>query len=229
MKAGIVSTITLLFLVSSPLAAEERPSPTPEAALARLQEGHARFLADRPAARHTSAKERVKLATQQHPFAVVLTCADSRVAPELIFDQGLGDLFVLRVAGNVTEPGVVGSIEYAIEHLQCPLIVVLGHESCGAVTAAMKLDDLHGNLGALVEQVRLGGTTAGGDVTDLRAALDAAVRHNTRHHAGELVYKSTMIRDAVGAGRVRIFAGVYSLSSGDVDWIDPLQSELSRR
>jgi carbonic anhydrase len=161
-------------------------------------------------------KRRLKLAMEQRPFAVVLTCADSRVSPELIFDQGLGDLFVLRVAGNITEPGVVGSVEYAVEHLRCPLVVVLGHESCGAVKAAMHLEDAHGQLGALIEQVRIGK----GLSKDPEKALAEAIAHNARHHAGELTYKSSVLKDFATAGRIRIVASVYSLGSGDIAWLD---------
>jgi len=208
-----------LALVLTPGASALRAAdaqPTPAEALKRLKEGNVRFQEDKPAPRDASMKKRVKLAMEQHPFAVVLTCADSRVSPELIFDQGLGDLFVLRVAGNITDPGVVGSIEYAVEHLKCPLIVVLGHESCGAVKAAMHLEEVHGNLGALIEQVRVGKDLP----KDAKAALEAAVKTNVLHHAGELTHKSTVLKDFVASGRVQVMAGVYSLTTSDVSWLE---------
>jgi carbonic anhydrase len=195
-------------------AGEDQPSP--EAALKRLRDGNARFRADKPAARELSMKKRVQLAMEQRPFAIVLTCADSRVSPELVFDQGLGDLFVLRVAGNITEPGVVGSIEYAVLHLRCPLIVVLGHEGCGAVKAAMNIDEVHGNLGALIEQVRVGKNLP----ADPKAGLSAAVKTNTLHHARELTYKSVVLRDFTATGRTRVLAGVYDLAGGAVTWLE---------
>jgi carbonic anhydrase len=191
--------------------AAEPLQPTSDEAMKRLKDGHARFAADKPAVRHTSMKELVKLAHEQHPFAVVLTCADSRVAPELLFDQGLGDLFVLRVAGNVSEPGVIGSIEYAIQKLKCPLVVVLGHDDCGAVKAAMHLEETRGHLGALVEQVRIG--PGGPDAAK-------ATRSNAQHHADELAHKSPVIRDFVAAGRVRIASAVYTPGTGAVTWLD---------
>jgi carbonic anhydrase len=203
--------IRLLLLLAAAAPGADPRQPGPDEALSRLKDGHARFVADRPAVRHTSMKQLVKLAHEQHPFAVVLTCADSRVGPELVFDQGLGDLFVLRVAGNVTETGVVGSIEYAVQKLKVPLVVVLGHDDCGAVKAAMHLEEVHGQLGALVEQVRIG-----------KGAPDpaAATRTNVRHHADELTHKSPVLRDFLTAGRVRIVPAVYTPGTGDVSWLD---------
>jgi len=121
--------------------------------LEQLKKGNERFVADRLAAKDLGADRRRELAKGQHPFAIVLTCADSRVAPEFIFNQGLGDLFVLRVAGNIADPFVLGSMEYAVEHLHVPLIVILGHTKCGAVDAALAENKPHGNLGKLIEQV----------------------------------------------------------------------------
>jgi len=214
-----VLTMTMLITVGGPTVGHSS-RPSTDAALKRLKDGHARFLADLPAPRDLSMKQRGKLAMEQRPFAVVLTCADSRVSPELIFDQGLGDLFVLRIAGNVSDPGVVGSIEYAVEHLHCPLVVVLGHENCGAVKAAMHLDDVHGSLAALIEQVRLGKDLP----KEPSTALQQAVENNAVHHAGELPYKSSVIKDAAAAGHVRIVPGVYSLSSGNVTWLEAPKS-----
>src|SRR5262245_40561826 len=108
-----------------------------EQALARLLAGNARFVAHRERHPDITVRRRRALVSSQHPFAVILGCADSRVSPELLFDEGLGDLFVIRVAGNVVDDVVLGSIEYAVEHLGTKLIVVLGHEKCGAVSAAV--------------------------------------------------------------------------------------------
>src|SRR5439155_1280302 len=131
---SVGAVILALFLVGRVRA--EAPV-TGAQALERLKAGNTRFAADKSNPKNIGKDRRAVLAKGQHPFAVVLTCADSRVAPELVFDQGLGDLFVLRVAGNIADPFVLGSIEYAVEHLHTPLIVVLGHESCGAVAAAL--------------------------------------------------------------------------------------------
>lgn len=139
-------------------AESQRPSPVtekPDAAAAgkdskvttltwqeakqRLVDGNQRFVADRAKHPHQESTWRGGLHDGQHPFATILGCSDSRVPPELLFDQGCGDLFVIRVAGNIVDPDIAGSIEYAIHHLHTPLVVVLGHEDCGAVTAALDL------------------------------------------------------------------------------------------
>src|SRR5439155_16101250 len=151
---AIMSTL-LAFVVSLTLQAQET-RPSPAAAWQKLKEGNARFVSDRLAARQIGEERRARLAKGQQPFAVVLSCADSRVVPELLFDQGLGDVFVVRVAGNIADKAMLGSIEYAVEHLHVPLVVVLGHESCGAVQAALDGKPLPGNLGWLVKQVYTG-------------------------------------------------------------------------
>jgi carbonic anhydrase len=121
----------------------------PDVALNRLKAGNERYVLEHVEHPHEGAQHRVELSRNQHPFAVVLGCADSRVIPELIFDQGVGDLFVIRVAGNVADDAVLASIEYAIEHLGTRLIVVLGHENCGAVAAAVNHEISEGKINSL--------------------------------------------------------------------------------
>src|SRR5437879_10025769 len=116
---------------------QEKAPPTAEQALEQLKKGNERFVADRLTAKDFGADRRRELAKGQHPFAIVLTCADSRVGPEFIFNQGLGDLFVLRVAGNIADPFVLGSMEYAVEHLHVPLIVILRDTRSRAVAEAL--------------------------------------------------------------------------------------------
>jgi carbonic anhydrase len=190
--------------------------PSPAVALERLKDGNKRFAAERPIERNVSALRRAELARGQHPFAVILTCADSRVAPEIIFDQGLGDLFVLRVAGNIADPGEVGSIEYAVEHLHVPLVVVLGHEKCGAVQAAVEGKPIPGDLGWLVRQIYVGDDGPGRSSDPLAAGIQA----NALYQASELTHRSHDLADLVKAGRVRVVCGVYSLTSGTIHWLD---------
>ncbi len=186
------------------------------AALQRLKDGNARFAVDSPANKDVGNKRREELTRGQHPFAAVLSCADSRVVPELLFDQGLGDLFVVRIAGNVAGPGMVGSIEYAVEHLHVPLIVVLGHEECGAVKAALDGKALPGQLGWLVKQVHTGENLP----ANQKAALAAAIKNNVLQQAADLTDKHPELKELVAHERVQIVAGVYSLATGKVTWVE---------
>ena len=145
MRGACVVCLALVVAVEA-RAQEPKMKVSPEAALERLKAGNARFVTDKAEKRVSDAKMRAELAKGQHPFAIILACADSRVPPEFLFDQGLGDLFVVRVAGNVTGEEVLGSIEYAVAHLHVPLVVVLGHEKCGAVKAALDQVEPEGNL-----------------------------------------------------------------------------------
>jgi carbonic anhydrase len=201
---------------SAYLGAQEK-APTAEDALQRLKQGNVRFAADKlDQKKDIGAKRRGDLAKGQRPFAVILACADSRVAPELIFDQGLGDLFVIRVAGNVTDPAILGSIEYAVEHVKVPLIVVVGHEKCGAVDAALSGGELHGNLAKVIKEVQPGKDLP----KDKDAALAAGVKNNVLEQAARLTQQSTVVKDFASSKRIQIAAGVYSLKNGTVEWLD---------
>lgn len=189
--------------------------PAAAEALSRLKDGNVRFSTDATTKHDITSKRREKLAGGQAPFAVVLTCADSRVAPEYIFDQGLGDLFVVRVAGNIADPYELGSIEYAIEHLHVPLVVVLGHEKCGAVEAALGKSRPEGNLGKLISEIHVG--TALPDTPS--GALAAAVEHNARFQAHLLAERSPVLRAHLRKQDLRIVSGVYHLASGKVEWL----------
>jgi len=203
----------------------QEPVPTPAVALERLKEGNGRFAADKPVAKKTDAKRRAELAAGQHPIAVVLTCADSRVTPELVFDQGLGDIFVLRVAGNIADRAVIGSIEYAVEHLHTPLIVVLGHESCGAVKAALEGKPLPGDLGWLGQQVHVGDKLP----EDTQDRLNPGIRANALHAATDLTERSSAIKELAAGNRVQIVCGVYSLTSGEVDWLKMPKAKTEKK
>jgi carbonic anhydrase len=190
---------------------------TPEEALKRLKEGNARFVADMPKEAELGSKKRIELSQGQRPIAVVLTCADSRAAPEIVFDKGLGVLFVLRVAGNVGGPEVYASIEYALAELKTPLIVVLGHTSCGAVGAALKgKEQPSDNLKQLVSLIHLGGDLP----KDKDAALDTAIRNNVQHQTQLLTRQSKIIQDFAASGRVKIVPAVYDLETGAVNWLE---------
>jgi carbonic anhydrase len=190
---------------------------TADEALKRLKEGNARFVADMPQEAKLGSKKRIELAQGQRPIAVVLTCSDSRAAPEIVFDKGLGVLFVIRVAGNVGGPEVYASIEYALAELKAPLIVVLGHTSCGAVGAALKgKEQPSDNLKQLVGLIYTGDDLP----KDKEAALDAAIRKNVQHQTGLLTKQSKIIRDFADSGRVKIVPAVYDLKTGVVSWLE---------
>ena len=204
----------MMMMVSVSLRGHEA-GPTPNAAWQRLKEGNARFAADRPASKDLGTKRRAELAQAQRPFAVVLACADSRVVPEVLFDQGLGDLFVVRVAGNIAAPSELASIQYAVAYLHVPLVVVLGHEKCGAVQAAVESKPLPGQLGWLVKQIFPGKNPP----PEKAAALEAAIRANALHQA-IVLRQSPELKELVASKRVQIVAGEYSLATGRVTWLE---------
>jgi len=201
-------------------AVEEKPPeavPTPDEALKRLKEGNARFVADMPKDAEVGSKKRIELSQGQQPIAVILTCADSRAAPEIVFDKGLGVLFVIRVAGNVTGPEVYASIEYALAELKTPLIVVLGHTSCGAVGAALKgKEQPSDNLKQLVSLIHTGDDLP----KDKDTALDVAIRNNVQYQTRLLTEKSKIIQDFADSGKVKIVPAVYDLKTGVVHWLE---------
>ena len=214
----LAATLTLASCSSTLTSqSEDAHAPTsvsPAEALARLKAGNDRYVSERHARHDDPSHLRAVLAKGQQPFAVVLGCSDSRTAPEIIFDQQLGSLFVCRVAGNVTDPVVLGSIEYAVEHLHSPLIVVLGHSKCGAVTAALAGGHAEGNIGSLLHEVHIGKNLP----ADRDAKLDTAIASNATHHERMLTSRSPVIRKLVSEGKVRVASGVYSLDSGKVTW-----------
>jgi carbonic anhydrase len=191
------------------------PPSTPAEALDLLLAGNARFVEGR-AAGHDLLARREQVAGGQDPFAVVLSCSDSRVPSELVFDQGLGDLFVCRVAGNVLDPIVLGSIEYAVLHLSPLLVMILGHERCGAVTAALELAEAGGAVRGSIHSV----LDALGPAIKPGTSVETAVRVNAQATAGALVERSAIVRDEVESDALRVVSALYSLDSGTVELLD---------
>ncbi len=194
---------------------------TAEEVLVRLKEGNERFAAGRVQHAHEAAEWRKQLVAGQHPFATVVGCSDSRVPTELVFDQGFGDLFVIRLAGNIIEPGVLASIQYAVHHLKTPLMVLLGHEGCGAVTAALEALDGKAHEPRLIEGlVRLiePGLKALDPKLQGPARVSAAVELNVRHSLKQLA--STPEVTAREGGKPQIVGGVYNLESGRVRFLE---------
>lgn len=181
----------------------------------RLEAGNKRYIADKLDGKLQDSARREELTQGQEPHTIVLSCADSRVVPELIFDSGLGELFVVRVAGNVANTSSMASIEYAVANCGSEIIVVLGHQSCGAVTAAMAGGDNGYNLNHLLSHVAPALAKA-----EDGAAVNDVVKINAQLTGEELVARSAIIRGAVEAGKVKIVPAYYNLDSGKVDFLD---------
>ncbi len=215
---------TLGLLVADAAGAKETKAPPkpqnvlpPDAALKRLMEGNARYV-DGVSRRHDFKHEREALVGGQNPYAAVLSCADSRIAPEYAFDSGRGDLFVCRVAGNFASDETIASMEYAVAVLNTPLILVLGHDSCGAVDATIKAlkDDKPppGHISSLVAAIApavKAVSQQGGDV------LDKAIRQNVIDNVAKLKSATPILSAAVEQNRLKVVGGIYRLATGKVD------------
>ena len=200
-------------------ASEEAGSITPELALQQLMEGNLRYAQGNASHPHQSLEQRAELVSGQHPFAVILGCSDSRIPPELIFDQGLGDVFVIRTAGEVVDNASLASIEYAVEHLDVPLVVVLGHDSCGAVTAAVQGGEAEGHLGSLMDFIRPAVEQAreAGEGSDL---LNGSIDNNVFNIVEALKSSQPVLSEKVEAGELMILGARYRLDSGLVEILD---------
>ena len=206
---------------STPDAGRAAPRLSSGQALQRLLDGNKRYVTTNFAHPDQTAERRIEVANAQYPFACILGCSDSRVPAEIVFDQGLGDLFMVRVAGNVASSGeVLGSIEFAVAELQVPLVLVLGHERCGAVTAAVEFVlrgvTPAGHIDSLVQAIRPAVVRVEGSLGDM---LDNAVRANVELVVAQLARSEPILAPAVRAGRVRIAGARYDLETGQVDII----------
>ncbi len=186
-----------------------RRPETPDEVLLALSEGNERFVRGETLAAHRNMQRLQEVAALQSPFAVVLGCADSRVPVEIVFDQGFGDLFVTRIAGNVATPEIIGSLEFATHILGAKIIYVLGHTSCGAVTAAMKRELVPGQISSLFQYLRPAVKASAND-------LDRAVRENVINQAMTIAEASPVIAALIEEGRLKVAGGVYDLATGIV-------------
>ncbi|MBL9200785.1 MAG: carbonic anhydrase [Opitutaceae bacterium] len=217
MKRIILAAWVLPFCcvaLASDHAEPAKPKIAADIALEILMAGNKRFVAGRPLFPDQSPNRRRELAGGQKPFAIVLTCADSRVAPELYFDQGLGNLFVLRNAGNILNDHTIGSIEYAVEHLHTGLVVVVGHEKCGAVAAAVAGGHAPGHVHSIIESIQPAVKATAEQSGD---QIDNAVRANARLVALALQASDPILHVAVKQGRLKIVAARYDLATGRVE------------
>ncbi len=204
------------------LAGHDGPGLSPAKALQKLKDGNQRYVSGNSTHRNTDGARRSEtVAKGQHPFATVIACSDSRVPVERVFDQGVGDIFVIRVAGNVCDVDEVGSIEYGVDHLATPVLVVLGHTHCGAVTAVVTGAELHGSIPPLVDNIIPAVAKARKNHPDLKgkALVPVAVEANIWQAIDDLFRTSPATRKRVAAGTLQVLGAVYDLESGGVTWL----------
>jgi carbonic anhydrase len=231
-EAGVHATVPAdPHAAKSDPAPEASAAPTPDQALQQLIEGNERYLAsqmDHP--RTDTARRCDTFANGQHPVASILSCADSRAPVELLFDQGIGDLFVIRVAGNVSDTDEIGTIEYGAGHLHTPLIVVLGHTRCGAVTAVVEEAKLSQNIAKLVDNIAPAVAIAKKNLPGARGEtlIQAAIDANVMQSIADLLTHSEEVRELVAERKVKVVGAVYDIHMGSVRWLGehPGQTEL---
>lgn len=224
-------------LLASGPANPTGPAPTATAgltadqALRLLQEGNERFASGHAQFPNTDSHRRSETSAYgQHPFAVILACSDSRAPVEELFDRGVGDLFVVRVAGNVCQTGEAASIEYGLGHLKAPLLVVMGHSGCGAVTAVATSAQTEGNIPRLLESIRPAVQKAQAANPDASGAeiVPDAIKANVWQSVEDLIRTSAPTRELLAKGKTRIVGAVYDLNSGEVKWLGehPAQGKI---
>ena len=219
LAAGLLAAAALPARAADPVP---KTDLTPDQALARMKQGNDEFRMDAPYRAAQGRERRVELARGQAPFCVLVGCSDSRVPPELLFGRGLGELFIVRNAGNTIDTAALGSIEYGVGVLGCPLVVVLGHENCGAVAAAVEVVQRNatypGMIGEMIQPIIpavLSARRSSGEVS-----LDDAVTANARRVAARLKTQSPVVQESIGANRLKVVAARYDLDDGDVDWFE---------
>jgi carbonic anhydrase len=220
--ASYLVAVSLLAATQFALAADpahpDQPSVAPSDAISKLKEGNGRYTSGNLQHPGQTTERRTELTKSQHPFAIIVSCSDSRVPPEIVFDQGLGDLFVFRVAGNVIDDHGLGSIEYAVDHLNVRLIAVLGHQSCGAVQAAKETIAAKGKAPGHIQSL----------VTAIKPAVDATakddlettIKANVKHVVQSLRSSTPILKAKVDSGEVQVIGSYYSLDTGAVTFLD---------
>ncbi|HEY4284863.1 MAG TPA: carbonic anhydrase [Chthoniobacterales bacterium] len=196
----------------------DQPSVAPAEAISKLKEGNGRYTSGSLQHPGQTTERRTELAKTQHPFAAILCCSDSRVPPEVVFDQGLGDLFIVRVAGNVINDEGLGSLEYTVDHLGTRLILVLGHQRCGAVDAARETIAAKGKAPGHIQSL----VTAIKPAVEATAKedLDATIKANVKHVVDSVRSSSPILKAAIDSGKIQVIGGYYSLDTGAVTFLD---------
>lgn len=214
---GLATTVSQLLCQIKPAQADELAlvGPTglnPDAALQKIMAGNLRFVLHQPQYPDHSAARVREVAQAQHPFATILSCADSRVPAEIVFDQGIGDIFDVRIAGNIATPEAIGSIEYAVALLGTPLLMVLGHERCGAVTATVQNESLPGEISTFVNAILPAVKRVKGQPGDV---VENAVVANVQYQI-EKLQRSPLLMEQLQSGKLKIVGSRYDLDTGRV-------------
>jgi carbonic anhydrase len=212
---SLMATVLGNQLMNPPVAQAQNQDITPEQALSKLMEGNDRFVTQKRTSRNQSKERLVEVAKGQEPFAAILGCADSRVPGEIVFDQGLGDLFVCRIAGNIATPEEIGSLEFGTMVLGAKVIVVMGHKRCGAVKAAIKGGELPGQIGSLIKSINIGDVPAQSEVA---SDLDKAAKANVMSQVATLK-KSPILSDLIAKNQLKIVGAYYDLDTGKVSLV----------
>ena len=221
-----IHTLALLLLFASTVLAGGAAGLDAEEALKKLMDGNRRFVSETYDRGDIGPGRRAEISKGQRPFAVIVDCSDSRVVPEFIFDQGLGDLFVIRTAGNIVDDIAIGIVEYAVKHLGVRLVLVLGHDDCGAVKATVAGGKAEGHIDAILQAIGPGVAVARQKPGNL---LDNAIAQNVDMVINRLQSAQPILAQALQTGDVRIVGGVYHLKDGSVDWRLPLSLQQSLR
>ena len=221
-----ILALALLLLFASTVLAGGTAGLDAEESLKKLMDGNRRFVSETYDRGDIGPGRRAEISKGQRPFAVIVDCSDSRVVPEFIFDQGLGDLFVIRTAGNIVDDIAIGSVEYAVKHLGVRLVLVLGHDDCGAVKATVAGGKAEGHIDAILQAIRPAVAVAMQKPGNL---LDNAIAQNVDMVINRLQSAQPILAQALQTGDVRIVGGVYHLKDGSVDWRLPLSLQQSLR
>ena len=218
-KRYVPITVIAFFL----FAATASGALTPDEAIKKLKDGNKRYVTGKTTHPNQTQARRQETIGGQHPFASVLACSDSREPVEIIFDQGIGDIFVIRVAGNVVDTIEVGSIEYGVAHLDTPVVLVLGHTHCGAVAAAVKDAQVQGSIVPLVENIIPAVYTAREKDPKLTGAklMARATEENIWLSIENLISRSSIIREEIKDGKLQVLGAIYNIENGKIDWLGP--------
>ncbi len=226
-SSSVVSMFVLMFLILAGFSTTDNPDDV----LNKLKEGNKRFVEDnRVYPNQDDDRLNVTSEKGQFPYATVIACSDSRVPVEHIFDAGIGDIFVIRVAGNVVDIDEAGSIEYGVHHLHTPVLVVLGHTHCGAVTAVCRGDEVHGNIPKLVDNIVPAVEKAkhehGNEFNE--KVLEESIKNNVWQSVEDLIKISPVTVELIKEGKLKVVGAIYNLGNGEVEWLGehPQQEEL---